>query len=179
MNRLSLLAVTVLLGATKMPASAASACDVVAAAALKVFQVPAHLYMTRTAGFNKGKTEISESVYANGGIYVMVGGKWVKSSASPKDLADGKKDSDQKLGDCSAVRDEVVSGEMTTLYKIHNVTDGESMDTQMWVSKSRGLPLRQINDIDVGAGAAGKSHSETRYEYTNVTVPAVTQPRSK
>ena len=79
----------------------------------------------------------------------------------------------------SIVRDEAVSGEPATLYKVHNQTPDGTLDTQIWISKSRGLALKQINDLDVGGGARGKSHTETRYEYTNVTASPVTEPRPK
>ena len=69
--------------------------------------------------------------------------------------------------------------EAATLYKVHNQTANDTVDTQIWISKSRGLPLKGIYDIDVGGGARGKSHTEIRYEYTNVTAPAVTEPRRK
>ena len=58
---------------------------------MKVLQVPAHLYMTETAGFNGGKTRNAETIYLNGATFVMVGGTWRKSTVSPQDLADGEK----------------------------------------------------------------------------------------
>jgi hypothetical protein len=54
----------------------------------------------------------------------------------------------------------------------------ETVDTQIWISKSRGLPLKQIYDIDVNGGARCKSHTEIRYEYTNVTAPPI-EPRRR
>ncbi len=134
--------------------------------------------MTETAGFTGGKTRNSETIYLNGVIFVMVSGQWRKSAVSPKDLAEGKKESEQKAGICSIVGDEAVNREPATLYKVHNQTPDDTVDTQIWISKSRGLPLKQINDIDVG-GARGKSHTEIRYEYTNVAAPAVAEPKPK
>jgi hypothetical protein len=177
MNKLTLLPIAALWIAA-LPVRAASGCDAVIAATRKVLQVPAHLYMTETAGFNGGKTRNAETIYLNGAIYVRVGGPWQKSTISPKDLADSKKESTEKAGACSAVRDENVGGEPATLYKVHNQTPDDTVDTQIWVSKLRGLPLKQINDLDVG-GARGKSHTEVRYEYTGVTAPAVTEPKRK
>ena len=164
MLRLSLV---VLLSA--LPASAAAGCDAVLAAIYKVYQVPAHLYMTETGA----RTRNAETVYLNGTTFVMVNGRWRKSPVSTKELMDAKKESDQNLGTCTAVRDEAVNGEAATLYKNHSQTSNDSVDTQIWISKSRGLPLKQINDIDVGGGVRGKSRTEVRYEYTNVTAPAV------
>lgn len=179
MNKLFVLPIVALLNAAT-PVRAASGCEAALAATMKVLQVPSHLYMTETAGFNnKGKTRNLESIYLNGATFVMVGGKWIKSVITPQDLTDMKKTAERKVGTCSEVREEAVSGELATLYKIHNQNEAGTIDTQLWVSKSRGLPLKQIDDIDVGAGAAGKSHQETRYEYTNVTAPAVTESKRK
>ena len=177
MNKLFFLPVAGLLTAVS-PIRGASVCDTLIAATMKVLQVPSHLYMTQTAGFNGGKTTNAETIYLNGVTYVKVDGDWRKSPVSTKDLADMKKDSDQKLSACSVVRDEAVGGEPATLYKVHNQTPDDTIDTQIWVSKLRGLPLKQVGDMDVG-GARGKSHTEVRYEYSNVTAPTVTASRSK
>ncbi len=56
MHKLAVFPLAALL-AGALPACAASGCDAVIAAALKVLQVPAHLYMTETAGFNGAKSE--------------------------------------------------------------------------------------------------------------------------
>jgi hypothetical protein len=178
MNKLALLPIAALWTAA-LPVRAASSCDGVIAAAIKVLEVPAHLYMTETAGVNGGKTKNAETIYLNGVTYVNVNGRWLKSPISPKELEEGKKESEQKNGMCSVVRDEAVNGEPATLYKVHNQTPDDTVDTQIWISKSKGLPLRQIDDIDAGGGARGKSHTEIRYEYTNVTAPAVTDLKRK
>ena len=175
MNRLTLLPTAVLLSAAlALPAKAASGCDAAIAAELKLYQVPAHLYMTEAA--DGGKTRNAETIYLNGVTFVMLNGRWRKSAISPNDLAKGKEESKEKAGTCSIVRDEAVSGEPATLYKVHNQTPDETVDTQIWISKSRGLALKQINDINVGGS---KSHTEIRYEYNNVTAPAVTEPKHK
>jgi hypothetical protein len=44
------------------------------------------------------------------------------------------------------------------------------VDSQIWISRAKGLPLRQDMDIDVG-GKNGKSHSSSRYEYGDVKPP--------
>jgi hypothetical protein len=178
MKKLALFPIAVLFTAV-VPVKAASNCDAVIAATLKVLQVPAHLYMTRTAGYNGGKTKNSETIYLNGATYVRVDGPWVKSTITPKDLADGKKQEAAQIGICTPVRDEAVNGEPATLYKVHSQTADDSIDTQIWISKLRSLPLKQVYDLDVNAGAPGKSHNEVRYEYTGVTAPAVTEPKRK
>jgi hypothetical protein len=161
------------------PVRAASTCDAVVKAMLKVLQVPAHLYMTETAGFRGGKTRVLETIYFNNAMYVRVNGPWIKSPISNTELTEAKDKLDPKTSQCSVVRDEAVNGEPATLYQAHTQTPDDKVDTEVWISKSKGLPLKQISEIDVGGGASGKSHTEIRYEYTNVTAPAVTEPRRK
>ena len=73
---------------------------------------------------------------------------------------------------CSAVREESVNGENAMLYSVHQGTDDATIDSQIWISKSRGVPLKTDIEMDVG-GKLGKSHRIMRYEYTNVQAPAV------
>jgi hypothetical protein len=178
MDRSALLLAAITLVIAGAPVRAASSCDAVVKAIQKVFQVPAHLYMTETAGFRGGKTRLAESVYINNAMYVMVNGRWIKSPLSNKELLESQ-DKLDPIDQCSVVRDEAMNGEAATLYQAHKQTPDEKIDTQVWISKSRGLPVKQISDIDVGGGATGKSHTEIRYEYANVTVPAVIEPRRR
>jgi hypothetical protein len=177
-KKLALVSIAVVFTAGR-PVKAASGCDAVIAATIKVLQVPSHLYMTRTAGYNGGKTKNSETIYLNGATYVRVDGQWVKSRITPQDLADGKKQEAAQIGSCTTLRDEAVNGEPATLYKVHSQTADDDIDTQIWISKVRGLPLKQVYDLDVHAGAPGKSHNEVRYEYMGVTVPPFTEPKRK
>ncbi len=178
MHKLAVFPLAALLAAA-LPACAASGCDAVIAAAQKVLRVPSHLYMTETAGFNGGKTRNAETIYLNGAMYTSLNGVWRKSPMTLQELADARKDSEKDVGACSMVHDELVGVEPATLYKVHKQTPDDTVDTQIWISKLRGLPLKQINDMDVGGGARGKSHTEVRYEYTGVSAPAVTETTHK
>jgi hypothetical protein len=123
MNKLSLLPIAALLTGA-LPVRAASACDAVVAAVIKVLQVPAHMYITETGG----GTRNSETIYINGATYVRVEGQWRKSAIPPKTLAEEKKESEEKIGTCSVVRDEAVGGEPATLYKVHSQLE-DAIDT--------------------------------------------------
>ena len=177
MHKLALFPLVALL-AGALPACAASGCDAVIAASQKVLQMPSHLYMTETAGFNGGKTRNAETIYLNGAMYTSLNGVWRKSPMTLQELEDARKDSAKDVGACSMVHDELVGVEPAVLYKVHKQTPDDTVDTQIWISKLRGLPLKQINDIDVG-GARGKSHTEIRYEYTGVRAPAVAETTRK
>jgi hypothetical protein len=73
---------------------------------------------------------------------------------------------------CRAVREESVNGEAATLYSMHDQNPDAKTDSEIWISKSRGVPLKLEMDMDVG-GAGGKSHRTMRYEYMNVQAPPV------
>ena len=53
---------------------------------------------------------------------------------------------------------------------VNKQEDGTSVDSRVWISKSRGLPLKQTIDMDVG-GKRGKSHTEVSIDYANVQAP--------
>jgi hypothetical protein len=59
---------------------------------------------------------------------------------------------------------------MAAVYSTHDVSSKGVVDSQIWISRAKGLPLRQDMDIDVG-GKNGKSHSSSRYEYGDVKPP--------
>jgi hypothetical protein len=73
---------------------------------------------------------------------------------------------------CGLVRDELVNGEASTLSSAHKQTPDVKNDSQIWISKSKGVPVKIEMDMDAG-GADGDSHRSIRYEYTNVHAPAV------
>ena len=156
MHKLAVFPIAALLGAA-LPACAASGCDAVIAAAQKVLHVPAHLYMTETGGFSGGKTTHAETIYLNGTMYTSLNGVWRKSPMTLQELADARKESEKELGTCSIVHDELVGVEPATLYNVHKQTPDDTVDTQIGVSKLRGLPLKQINDIDVGGAPRKES----------------------
>lgn len=148
-------------------------CTFLAQANAKIYGIPTHMYQTETAVYTGGKARSSELIYLNNTTYILTNGKWIVSPATPKSMAATQKEaqSEQPNMKCSMVRDEVVNGEATTLYSSHDQTPDSKRDSQIWISKSRGVPVKLEIDMDVG-GAAGRSHHSIRYEYTNVTAPA-------
>jgi hypothetical protein len=97
------------------------------------------------------------------------------SPVTPKmmleDMKEARADADTNShSTCQMVRDEAINGEAATLYSSQTETNDIKTDSQVWISKSRGLPLKMEQDADAG-GAAGKSHRVSRFEYTNVQAP--------
>ena len=71
---------------------------------------------------------------------------------------------------CSYIRDESVNGQAAVVYSEHSQTEDMKTDGQVWISRSKGLIVRQELDTDVG-GTLGKTHRSIRYEYDNVRPP--------
>lgn len=153
------------------------ACKFVADANTKIYSIPTHIYSAETSAATGGKPRNSELVYLNDKTYIQVAGKWRISPQTPQKMIEVRKETEaeeEKTMTCKAVRDELVNGEASTLYTAHQQNPDEKSDSQIWISKSRGVPLKLEMDMDVG-GAAGKSHRTMRYEYTNVQAPAGVQ----
>jgi hypothetical protein len=144
------------------PVAAQGDCQLVLDAANKVWDTPTHLYDTTNIG---GTTQTVEMIYAAGAIYTKYGGKWSPSPMSMQEMKelDQKNRQNNKMT-CRYLKDEPVNGEMAAVYSVHDETPRGKVDSQIWISKAKGLPLRQDIDID-------KTHNSMRYEYGNVKPP--------
>ncbi len=154
--------------------AADSTCKMLADANAKIYAIPTHIYTTEIATYTGGKPKSNELIYLNNTTYIESNGRWNISKATPQRMQELRKTGEDKHPNavCRAVRDESVNGKAATVYSMHDEHQGSKTDSQIWMSKSRGVPLKLEMDMDVG-GAAGKSHRTMRYEYTNVTAPPV------
>ena len=150
-------------------AHAANSCQPVFDALTKAATTPSHSYTTNIA-VNGSKSE-SETIIANGQKYIRVRGKWMRIPVTSQDMLEQEKEEEQHgKSICQLLRSEFVSGEAATLYSIHREYEGVVEDTQMWVSKGTGLPLRAEEDVDKG-GTHVKGHYSTRLEYGDIRPP--------
>ncbi|HEX4380018.1 MAG TPA: hypothetical protein VH022_08305 [Candidatus Acidoferrum sp.] len=125
---------------------------------------------TDTLGAGSKKTT-GELITVNGERYVMINGKWNKSrmtvAATKEQEAENIKNA--KVLSCKRTGDDTVSGEAATVYTEHTENEDTKSDGKIWVSKSRGLILKE--EIDLDSGDASKEHITVRYEYGNVKAP--------
>jgi hypothetical protein len=115
-------------------------------------------------------------IYLNNKTYLESAGKWRVNPMSPAKMAEIRKETEDdeiRSMTCRVVRDEVVNGEAAALYNTHQQSPVGKRDSQIWISKSRGVPLKLEMDID--GGGKGKNHRSIRYEYVNVHAPAGVQ----
>jgi len=150
-------------------------CKQVNEATTKYLTIPTHIYTTESGPATGGKTRNTESIYLIDKAYVLVNGRWRVSPVTPKmmvnDLKEARANAESNAhSTCQMVREEAINGEAATLYSSHSETAETKTDSQMWISKSRGVPLKLELNTDLGGGA-GKRHRVSRFEYTNVQAP--------
>ncbi len=150
-----------------------AACQPALDAGDKLFTTPYHMFGTYSGAMVGNQKPMSTEMILAGGVqYVLMNGKW---SPSPLTLQESKDlvESDKKTAktSCHYVRDDSVNGESAAVYSTHDITPHGTVDSQVWVSRRRGLILRQEIDIDTGNG--NKSHTSARFEYSNVHAPTL------
>lgn len=149
---------------------AAGSCQPVQDSTLKGFSVPRHLYESST---RNGQPRTSEIIYIGNDIYLLMNGKWKKSPLTKDAMLNQEKENfaDTKDMSCRVVREEAVGGVPTIVYAVHSENEAGKVDTQLWLSKVSGLPVKEEIDLDVGGGPSGKSHRSIRFAYTDVKAP--------
>jgi hypothetical protein len=102
----------------------------------------------------------------------MVNGKWSLSPISTDELKqlEQRNRKNAKNLSCHYVRDESVNGQSAAVYSAHSESEHGKDDSQIWLSKSAGLILRQETDLDTGR-AGGTIHMSVRYDYRDVQAP--------
>jgi len=139
-------------------------CKAVFEATLRQMQTPYHSYTTMML-VPGAKPRLSEQINTGKILYLLTNGKWAVARITPEAMREQEteniKDSNAV---CSVVRDEPVDGVNATLYKVHEERAGSASDSQVWISKANGLPLRMKMD---------EPAVDSRYSYSNVVAPNV------
>ena len=145
------------------------ACKPVLDANHKTLDTANHMY-TDTAGAN-GKKTAGEMITVSGDRYVLVGGKWSKSRMTVAATKEQEEENikNAKVLSCKRTGDDTVGGEAATIYTEHSENEDSKSDGKIWISKSRGVILKEELDLDIGE--ASKEHITVRYEYGNVKAP--------
>lgn len=162
---LTALGFTVSLAVFSVASSAADVgCKAVLDATLHQLQTPYHSHTTMTLVPGQ-KPQLSEQINTGKTLYLLMNGKWTVSRFTPQAMLEQEMDNiKNSKAVCSVVRDEPVDGVGATLYKVHEERDGSASDSQIWVSKANGLPLRlKMEEPAV----------DSYYSYSNVAAPDV------
>jgi hypothetical protein len=135
----------------------------------KTLDTPTHMY-SETVGVG-GKKTTGELITINGERYVLFGGKWTKS---PMTVAATKEQETEniknaKVLSCKRTGDDSVNGEAAAIYTEHSENEDTKSDGKIWISKSRGVILKE--EIQLDAGDPSAQRITVRYEYGNVKAP--------
>lgn len=150
-------------------ARSADSCQPVFEALTKFTTGPSHSYTTNTA--NGGKQRTGETIMTQGKKYIRANGKWMDPRVTTAEVLDQERENEKNgKATCQLLRSEAVNGEPAGVYSLHRETQDFKEDSQIWISKSTGMPLREEQDIDRG-GQIGKQHNSTHFEYGNVQPP--------
>jgi len=154
-------------------ARAENECKAVFDAGDKLTATPHHGYQTSTVQTKGAKQETGEDIFVGGAFYVLIHGQWRKSPLTVEQKKNMERENRQNARNvsCRYLRDEVVNGEAVKVFQAHSETPELRADSVVWIAKSTGLILRQEEDVDSGEG--DRSHVSVRYEYRNVSAPAV------
>ena len=176
MRRLTLLRHLALALLVAAPAAAQGTvppeCQPIMAAGDKQFTVPSHAFISSKG---LGPTPMqSEAISINGATYVMVHDRWMRSPQTSQQLAQQAKEKVKTatVYTCKQLADETVGTTLANVYTSHTETGTGTTDTQLWIAKTTGLPLK--SEVDLSSNGH-KSHMSVRYEYENVKVPAGVQ----
>jgi hypothetical protein len=151
-------------------AHAAGSCQPVFNAEKKLVTTPSHSYTTSTA-VKDGKPQTAETVMVQGKKYIRGNGKWMDPHVATAEVLEQEEENEKNgRSSCQLVRSESVNEESASLYHLQRETSGFQEDSQIWISKTTGLPLREEQDIDY-RGPIGKRHNSARFEYSNVQPP--------
>ena len=151
-------------------ARAADACQPFFDAIQKLVATPSHSYTSSTAA-KGGSPQTGETIMSQGKKFIRANGKWMDSHVTTAEVLDQEKENEKSgRSSCQFVRSESLNGDIASLYHIQRETGNFKEDSQIWISKSTGLPLREEQDMDYG-GATGKRHNSGRFEYGNIQPP--------
>lgn len=103
--------------------------------------------------------------------YIRGAGKWMDSRVTTAEVLEQEREKEKNSkATCQLVRNEAVNGEAALVYSLHREPQGFKEDSQIWISKSSGMPLREEQGVDM-EGEIGKLHNSARFEYGNVRPP--------
>jgi len=153
--------------------AAQDSCKAINDAQDKVITTPTHIYTTMTSASNSADKHTTEIIYMGGATYVKVRGRWTRSAMTTQQVIKREEENRKaSKSSCQYLRDEIVNGEAATVYSAHSdrADMGIKSDGEIWISKSKGLPLK--DELDITSDGI-KNHHSARYEYANVQAPPI------
>ena len=145
----------------------ADGCDNVTAALVRMKHTPYHTVTTVDAG--AGFT--LEEFFTGDAIYLRrAGNPWkVKSTSGAQLEADYRNSLAGALRSCTPKGSDKNAGDVADITAMHTQLAGLVTDTQYWISRKTGLPLKQASAMLFNGTLI---HIAITYDYKNVKAPA-------
>ncbi len=171
-RHLCLLALGVALCLSGRPAEAdEAACRAVLDAVIKQATMPVRQKISIESAAAPGRVLQSEIIRTTDKLYMQMQGQWMaRPYDGQKAVADARQAMQKAEHTCTRVRSEAVDGQAAVLYSVHSKTASGGTESQIWISSTEGVPLRQHTEM-LDHGAAKAQH-EVRFYYTDVHAPA-------
>jgi len=128
----------------------------------RTLNIPTHAYVTSKIGSHTFETEM---IYVDGSLYLKSQGQWTLSNSDLKQAEEQVARNPKSKDTCRYLGDEPVSGETAAKYSLHGKSRNSKSDKLVWISKARGLVLRE--EMELGNGNV----LIMRYEYDDVKPP--------
>jgi hypothetical protein len=136
----------------------------------KLAETPYHAVTTTNLA---GKEQTSETVSVGEATYVLSQGQWTRSPTTPKARLAAEREELRKATShtCTLIGDETVDGVASTHYRSHVQSAASVADTDVWIAKATGLPVKRESDLTRGGGKGLAMHNAQRFDYANIRVP--------
>jgi hypothetical protein len=136
----------------------------------KLAETPYHAVTTTSLA---GRPQTSETVSIGEETYVLTQGQWTRSPTTPKARLAAEREELHKAKSytCTLIGDEAVDGVAATHYRTHLESAASVADTDVWIAKATGLPMKREMDLTRGGGKGLAMHNAQRFDYANIHVP--------
>ncbi len=134
----------------------------------KLAETPYHAVTTTSMA---GRPQTSETISVGEATYVLTQGQWTRSPTTPKARLAAEREELRKATayTCTLIGDETVDGVAATHYRTHLQSATSVSDTDVWIAKATGLPVKREADLTRGTGLA--LHNAQRFDYANIRLP--------
>ena len=140
-----------------------ASCGPVATAFLKMASAPR--YRSVIAMGAPGHTQQAERIVVGDTTYYGGAGHWLKKTAALSERLQADREIGMRLTGCRSVRSDNVAGEGVQVYAAHSASTSPvtRSDMEVWISKSRGFPVRVDSDASFNGGAPTHSTETITY----------------
>jgi hypothetical protein len=145
-------------------------CGPIFAANDKLTETPYHAVTTTSLA---GRPQTSETISVGEATYVLTQGQWTRNPTTPKARLAAEREELRKATSytCTLIGDETIDGVAATHYRTHLQSAASVSDTEVWIAKATGLPVKRESDLTRGGGKGLAMHTAQRFDYANIHLP--------